>query len=485
MKTRWMKKVMVFLMAAILLAGCAAAAEEVVGQKLNTLYSLAVGYIGREDYDKAMQYLDAALDICQEEINGEIYADLHLKKACVYTIRKSYEDAIAELDESIRVRPEVAEAYLVKVQVYSETEDIAKAAENLEKYIELSGDNGMNDTLAQMYLQLEEKQKAEDSYRRLAEAVTEDPALLSYNLALYEINAQMYAEALANLQSCEADPEKVPALHYNTGVCQMMLGSYAEAIEAFTASLEKEDFIQDATYNRAICSMSLQQFEPAITDFTVYIDGLTADSAEQPAENAEETETVPEQPAETAKETETPAEQNEGTAEQTEEAAEPAEETAEVTEETAKAAEETPETQAEIIADIAYYYRGVCYLSILKYAEAIADFTVCIDSGLNVNESLFNRALSSLQNGNFEEAKADFTACIEGDYLTDEALYYRSFAFRYLEDNESALADLTACVEHGYDLGQVYTQRAAVYQAMGDEDNYLKDLEASLEYLED
>ena len=122
MKTRWMKKVMAILLAAILLTGCvAAAAEEAVSQKLNTLYSLAVGYIGREDYDRAMQYLDAALEICQEETNGDIYADLHLKKACVYTIRKSYEDAITELDESIRVRPEVAEAYLVRVQVYSET----------------------------------------------------------------------------------------------------------------------------------------------------------------------------------------------------------------------------------------------------------------------------------------------------------------------------------------------------------------------------
>ena len=461
MNRNWMIRTAAVLLAVMMLGSCAAAAgEESVGQKLSTYYNLAVGYIGRENYDKAMKYIDAALEICPEETNGDMYADLYLKKACVHTIRQEYEDALAELEESIRVRPEVAEAYLVRVQVYTETGEAGLAAENLEKYIELSGDTSLNETLAGMYVQLDEAQKAEESYSRLAESVTEDPDLVPYNLAMYEMGAGMYAEALVNLQACKGDPEKYPGLHYNTGICLMLTERYAEAAEAFTASIASEDFVQDAYYNRAVCMMSLSEYESAIDDFTVYIDGLKAEaSAETPEEPAaDEKPEIPEigaegQPEETAEEpgTEAPA------AEQTEPAG----------------------------TDPAYYYRGVCFIAVKKYEEAAADFTVCIEGGLNVNESCFNRGVSLLQTGDFKGAEADFTASIDSGYLVDDALFYRAYAFQYQENYEAALADLTRCVEDGYNLGQTYQQRAAVYQALGDEDSYLADLEASLDYLED
>ena len=77
MKMRWMKKTAALLLALMMLgSGTAFAAEEVVSQKLSNYYSLAVGYIARNDYDKAMQFLDAALLICPEETNGDMYADL-------------------------------------------------------------------------------------------------------------------------------------------------------------------------------------------------------------------------------------------------------------------------------------------------------------------------------------------------------------------------------------------------------------------------
>ena len=479
MKKRWMEKATALLLALILMAGSAmAASEEPVSQKLSTFYSLAVGYIGCEEYDKAMEYLDAALKICKEKTNGDMYADLHLKKACVYTIRKEYSKALSELKESLRVRPDVAETYLVRVQVYSETKETAKAAADLEQYIKLSGDTAMNDTLAQLYLQLEDRKKAEDSYRSLVEASTEDPELVAYNLAIYEMNVQMYEEALANLQTCAGDSGKYPALHYNSGICHMMLSNWAEAEAAFTASLAGEAYTRDATYNRAVCRMSQQQYEPAIEDFTAYIDGPKAEApAEEPAEPAEEpagepTEETDGEPAE-----EPDAEPAEETEKQAEEYVVQAEE-----EDKEEAAAEQP---ASVEADYAYCYRGVCYIAVEKFAEATADFTVCIDGGLNVNESTLNRALSRLQSGEYTGAIEDFTACVEQEYQADDALFYRSYAYRYLGNNEAAIADLTACIEHGYNPGETYQQRAQVYQAMGDEANYLKDLEASLDYLED
>ena len=461
MKTQFTKKIAMILTAMLLLTACVPAlAAEGSSQKLNTYYSLAVGYIGKEDYDKAMEYIDSALAICSEETDPEISADLHLKKGCVYTIRQDYENAVKELDEALRISPDLAEAYLVKVQVYTETNNTAEAIPNLEKYIELTGDTSLNESLAQLYLAAEDKQNALESYRKLAEGTSEDPAEVSYNLAVYLMSAEMYAEALEELKQLTADPVKAPGLYYNSGVCNMVLGNFEDAVVNFTDSLTAETFQLDATYNRGVCNMTLMNFREAIDDFTAYIDGMNAATAETPAEPAEET-------AEEATE-----ETTEATAEET-------------TEETAEQPAEETEATSTAAVDIAYYYRGICYISVEEYENAAADFTVCIDHGMNVNESIFNRGLAYLQSGKFEEAKADFTASIEADYMTDDALFYRSFAFRYLEDNEAALADLNVCVEHQYNLGQTYQQRAALYQAMGDEDMYLADLEASLEFLED
>ena len=59
MKLRLVLRIATLVLALAMLA-CAAHAEGAVDtQKLDTYYSLAVNYIAREDYDKAMQYLDA------------------------------------------------------------------------------------------------------------------------------------------------------------------------------------------------------------------------------------------------------------------------------------------------------------------------------------------------------------------------------------------------------------------------------------------
>lgn len=450
MKTRFTKKIALILTAALLLMACAPAlAAEGSSQKLNTYYSLAIGYIGKEDYDKAMEYIDAALAICPEDAEPEICADLHLKKGCVYTIRQEYENAVKELDEAIRIVPDLAEAYLVKVQVYTETDNNAEAIPNLEKYIELTGDTSLNESLAQMYLTAENREKAVESYRKLAESTSEDPAEVTYNLAMYEMGAEMYAEALENLKTLKADPVKAPGLYYNSGVCNMLLGNFEDAVTNFTESLTAEQYQMDATYNRAVCNMTLTKFREAIDDFTAYIDGMNAAAEPQtelvaePTENASDAETTAEQPADETKEASTTA------------------------------------------VDIAYYYRGVCYIAVEEFENAVSDFTVCIDHGLNKEESTFNRGVSYLQSGKFEEARADFTACIDQEYMTDDALFYRAYTYSYQENYEAALQDLNTCVEHQYNLGATYQQRAAVYQAMGNNDMYLADLEASLEYLED
>ena len=100
MKVQWMAKLAALILALAMMISTAATAEAADSQKLDTYYSLAVNYIGREDYDKAMEYLDAALGYCDESANTELCADIHLKKGCVFTMQADYPQALTELDSA-------------------------------------------------------------------------------------------------------------------------------------------------------------------------------------------------------------------------------------------------------------------------------------------------------------------------------------------------------------------------------------------------
>ena len=451
------------------------AADEVAydSQKLDTNYALALAYIGREDYDKAMDYLGACLQYCDENSAPEIYADVHLKIACVYTIRQEYDTALAELDEAIRVKPDLSEAYLVKTQVHSDLGEYEEAAAALQQYIDLTGDTSLYEVKAEIYSAIGNVDKALESYKVYAEADSESPLEASYKTAIYDMEKGKYEEAIRAFADCLNDETFGPSSAYNTGVCYMRLEDYekaldfltratdqnydglnynigvcsmlldktAEAIEAFTASIEKESFVNDAIYNRAICYVSSSAFDKAIADFTAYLDAMKAQEVERLNEEAK---------AEAEAKGATP--------------------------------DEIKPEDVEDVVDVATYYRGVCYLSVNNFEKAIADFTACIKKELAPDDCRFNRGLAYLQIGENESAKADLSECVKNEYNVDAAMFYRSFALSALGDVDGAIADLSACIDHEYNLGQAYYQRAQLYLVTGNDEGYVEDLEASLNY---
>ena len=475
MNKRIVKLAIVLTLALALLMSPVAFAEEVVydAQKLDTNYALALAYIGREDYEKAMEYLNACLQFCDENSAPEVYADVHLKIACVHTIYQNYEEALKELDEALRVNPELAEAYLVKTQVHSDLGEYESAAAALQQYIDLTGDSSLYEVKAEIYSAVGNVDKALEAYKVYLQNDGNDGAETAYKTAIYSMEMAQYETAIDEFEKCIGNETYGPSslynigvcymrmedyenalsffdrcagqdfdgLYYNTAVCDMLLDKTEDAIEAFTNSIEKESFVSDAMYNRAICYVSTEQFANAIVDFTAYLDAQKAAKVEALQAEADK------------------AAEEAGTEAQTID----------------------PET-VEAVVDVATYYRGVCSLSIGDVESAIADFTACIDNDLAVQDCNFNRGLAYLQAGEYELAEADMTASVEADYNADAATFYRAYAKIGLGDNDGAIADFTTCIEHEYNLQQSYYQRAQIYMAMGDNDSYIADLENSLKY---
>ena len=74
--------------------------------------------------------------------------------------------------------------------------------------------------------------------------------------------------------------------------------------------------------------------------------------------------------------------------------------------------------------DDAWYYRGVCFLAVEKYAEAAEDFKVCIDHEIKSDESLFNVALCHVLLEDYESAKTEFEQCVEKGINLEESKAY-------------------------------------------------------------
>ena len=88
-------------------------------QKLDASYTLALNAINAEDYATAKEYLNVCFAYCDPQTNPTMYADLLLKRACIDVIEQNNDMALLNLDAALRVQPDLADAYLVRTQVYA------------------------------------------------------------------------------------------------------------------------------------------------------------------------------------------------------------------------------------------------------------------------------------------------------------------------------------------------------------------------------
>jgi len=399
------KKLMVVLLTvALLLMAMPVLAEEaapevqssiVDTQKLDASYTLALNAINAEDYDTAKEYLNVCFAYCDPQTNPAMYADLLLKRACIDVIEENNDMALLNLDAALRVQPDLADAYLVRTQVYAAQGNVDPAIENLEKYIELTEDTSLYETVAQLQEangNIEAAQAAYDKYVEGAggeveeagfqsglykmqagnleeaieafEAYAEDEtyaAGAAYNIGICKMNLNDYTGAIEAFNTCEEKGGAFEGLLYNRGVCSLLSAQWEAAAADFTKSIETEPYVDDARYNLAICQMQQEDYETAVATFTELIDGEAQTEAKE--------------------------EQTEATEEQT-------------------------EVEGRVVNDGAYYYRAVCNSALGNLEAALADYTVCIEHGYELAQSYYQRAQVNAALGNTEAQNADLQASL-------------------------------------------------------------------------
>ena len=382
------------------------AASMVDTQKLDASYTLALNAINAEDYETAKEYLNVCFAYCDPASNPTMYADLLLKRACIDVIEEKNDMALLNLDAALRVQPDLADAYLVRTQVYAAQNNVDAAIENLEKYIELSEDTSLYETVAQLNEAKGDIEAAQAAYDKYVEGAGSEVVEAGFQSGLYKMQAGNLEEAIEAFEAYAEDETYAAGAAYNIGICRMNLGDYAGAIEAFNSCEEKGGEFEGLKYNRGVCALMSEQWEAAAADFTAsiesepYVDDARYDLAicqmqQEDYETAIATFTELIGDGEQAGEAET---------EEKEEAE---------TEET-----EAEETEERVVNDGAYYYRAVCNaalgnLDLYRVVEtAIADYSTCIDHGYELAQSYYQRAQVYAALGDTEAQNADLQASL-------------------------------------------------------------------------
>ena len=349
------------------------AADALNDQRLNAAYTLALNAINSEDYETAKEYINICFAYCDRQSNPVIFADLLLKRACIDVIEQKSDMALLNLDAALRVKPDIAEAYLIRTQIYANAGDSERAIANLEKYIELSHDTSLYETVAQLQEargNIEAAQAAYDKYVQGAGADVEEAGFQNglykleagnyegaiadfeaytgnetfaagayYNIGVCKMNSGDFAGAVEAFRTCEEKGGTFEGLYYNRGVCSLMTANWADAEADFSKSIETEPFTDDARYNLAICKMQQGDNENAVSIFTEYI--------------------------------------GEGS------------------------------TEERQVNAAAYYFRAVCEGALGNLEAALADYTWCIENGYALGQSYYERAQIYALQGDTEKQNED------------------------------------------------------------------------------
>lgn len=125
----------------------------------------------------------------------------------------------------------------------------------------------------------------------------------------------------------------------------------------------------------------------------------------------------------------------------------------------------------------AMYVRGVSLKGLERYREALEVFTTVISRAGKYPPASHGRATIRQRNGDFHGAIADFSDCLNAGLDRYDIRLLRGLAYFRIGKFHEAIEDLTLAIKSRPEEGSTYIRRSQVHTALGDEINAAKDME--------
>ncbi|MCI2057720.1 MAG: tetratricopeptide repeat protein [Oscillibacter sp.] len=237
---------------------------------LEDYYRLASTQIAAENYSEALDSVERCLSLYFGG-DRELELDLWLKKACLQVILGKDEDALTSLDSVQHMDPSLANAYLIRAQIYAKQDDMEPLAQALSAYLTLKPeDSDVRGLLAQAMFTQGDYQGATAQYETILDTAPAEADLsqTEYLYALTCIQLGDFKTAEKNLSAALEKDDSLDGISYYRGVCRMSLGNYAGAVKDFSAAIGKDDMTQASYYSRGLCRMMSEDgaYDKALTD---------------------------------------------------------------------------------------------------------------------------------------------------------------------------------------------------------------------------
>ena len=126
-----------------------------------------------------------------------------------------------------------------------------------------------------------------------------------------------------------------------------------------------------------------------------------------------------------------------------------------------------------------YYNRGVAYLRLGRYPEAIRDLDKAIELSPTYAVLYSDRATANVQLGRLDEALGDFDKAVRLDPERVKSYVNRGMLYAMLENYPEALSDFDRAIQINPKYPVTYFNRAVVYREIGDADRAMEDFRVS------
>lgn len=380
-------------------------------EQMEYAYTMASVHIGREEYAEALKYIDQSIKLYTEKKPG-ILSELWFKKGCLLTLTEKDDEALSALDFALKIKPDLANAHYVKMQIHVKQGNMAQAVQDVEMYRRLTGGENMTAVQGDLYAAQEIYLEAVTAYDKALMADPENWHAL-FMRGLSHLQLGNYDLSLKDFSRCIEYGQEMAMSRYYRGVLLLNQGDYVGAEADFDAALSTEKpgyAMMELWFNRGVSHMAQGELESALNDFD---------------ESVHRGEAVGESLI------------NSGICLQ-----------------------ELGQSQAAlerfalagvngITEERLSYYRGRSFSAMGDYSLAVQAYTRSIEGGFELLESTLQRGAAYYALLADDQAADDFTVCIEQGYATAQALYLRGMAYLRMGRDLESQKDLEAAVAVG------------------------------------